>query len=190
MLSSQPLIYRAGVGVTELLSLVDAVQNWRRNRPIVSVHPGQHPTEGIEIAGKPGSRLSKPDAGERRSLRWREPDSNHWFRVTRPTSQDRLTSPLPDSPPTEIGREREPTPRGCRAPSAGPMVRIRLPPAGTLRMISKRLTGAAAVPHASLPTYPDSGFAQGNIAASSDLRPIRCYYDRRVPQSTLGGARG
>src|SRR3974377_2090125 len=34
-----------------------------------------------------------------------------------------------DSPPTGIRREREPTPRGCRAPSAGPMVRILFPPA-------------------------------------------------------------
>jgi hypothetical protein len=32
-----------------LLSLANAVQTWRRNRPIVSVHPGQHPTEAIEI---------------------------------------------------------------------------------------------------------------------------------------------
>ena len=32
-----------------LLSLVNAVQTWRRNTPIVTVHPGQHPTEGIEI---------------------------------------------------------------------------------------------------------------------------------------------
>jgi hypothetical protein len=32
-----------------LLALANAVQTWRRNRPIVSVHPGQHPTEAIEI---------------------------------------------------------------------------------------------------------------------------------------------
>jgi hypothetical protein len=32
-----------------VLSLANAVQTWRRNRPIVSVHPGQHPTEEIEI---------------------------------------------------------------------------------------------------------------------------------------------
>jgi hypothetical protein len=77
-------------------------------------------------------RLGQPDRdiqGSQQTLRWREPDSNHRFRVTRPRFQDRLMSPLPDSPPTEIRREREPTPRGCRAPSAGPMVRIRLPPA-------------------------------------------------------------
>jgi hypothetical protein len=32
-----------------LLSLANAVQTWRRNRPIVSVHPGQPPTDAIEI---------------------------------------------------------------------------------------------------------------------------------------------
>jgi hypothetical protein len=37
--------------------------------------------------------------------RWREPNSNHRFRVTRPRFQDRLMSPLPDFPPTEIRRE-------------------------------------------------------------------------------------
>jgi hypothetical protein len=36
------------------------------------------------------------------TLRWREPDSNYRFRITRPRFQDRLMSPLPDSPPTEI----------------------------------------------------------------------------------------
>jgi len=66
-----------------------------------------------------------------RTLRWREPDSNYRFSITRPRFQDRLMSPLPDSPPTEIRSEREPTPRGCRAPSAGPMVRNLFPPAGS-----------------------------------------------------------
>ena len=37
-----------------------------------------------------------------RTLRWREPDSNYRFSITRPRFQDRLMSPLPDSPPTEI----------------------------------------------------------------------------------------
>jgi hypothetical protein len=67
--------------------------------------------------------------GSHRTPRWREQDSNHRFRVTRPRFQDRLMSPLPDSPPTEIRPEREPTPRGRRAPSGGPMVRILFPPA-------------------------------------------------------------
>src|SRR6202043_7689 len=62
-----------------------------------------------------------------RSLPWREPDSNHRFRVTRLRFQNRLKSPLPDSAPTEVRREREPTPRGRLAPSAGPMVRIPVP---------------------------------------------------------------
>jgi|SRR5580692_7904682 hypothetical protein len=61
--------------------------------------------------------------------RWREQDSNHQFRVTRPRFRDRLTSLLPDCPPTETRREREPTPRGRRVPPAGPMVRILFPPA-------------------------------------------------------------
>src|SRR6516225_10896332 len=42
-------------------------------------------------------------------------------------------------------RERQPTPRGCRAPPAEPMVRIRFPPAVSLRTIgsSGRLSIAA-----------------------------------------------
>jgi hypothetical protein len=48
-------------------------------------------------------------------------------------------SPLPDFPPTEIGRERELTPRGRRASSAGPMVRILFPPLKVERTLEVQL---------------------------------------------------
>src|SRR6516164_259167 len=38
-------------------------------------------------------------------------------------------------------RERQPTPRGCRAPPAEPMVRILFPPAGSLRTLGPRRDG-------------------------------------------------
>jgi hypothetical protein len=43
----------------------------------------------------------------------------------------RLMSLLLDSRTRKSRREREPTPRGCGAPPAEPMVRIRLPPAAS-----------------------------------------------------------
>ena len=84
---------------------------------------------GPEAARDVGQAMAK-DGEEARfapTLRWREADSNHRFRVTRPRFQNRLKSPLPDSAPTEVRREREPTPRGRLASSAGPMVRIPVP---------------------------------------------------------------
>jgi hypothetical protein len=80
----------------------------------------------IESATRSVGAVSRPDRqlSSHETRRWREPDSNHRFRVTRPRFRDRLTSLLPDCRPTEARREREPTPRECRAPSAGPMVRI------------------------------------------------------------------
>jgi hypothetical protein len=59
----------------------------------------------------------------------RKADSNHRFRVTRPSFRWRLMSLMLGSPHAESRREREPTPRGCRAPPAEPMVRIPSPPA-------------------------------------------------------------
>ena len=45
--------------------------------------------------GKPGSRRSKVAAGERRTVRWREMDSNHRFRTTTSfVSCPRRTSPV------------------------------------------------------------------------------------------------
>ena len=67
--------------------------------------------------------------GVRATLRWRKPDSNHRSRMIR-RFRDRLMSPARNSGQrTYGGANATRGPRGRRAPSAGPMVRIRLPPA-------------------------------------------------------------
>ena len=101
-----------------------------------------------------------------RTLRWREPDSNYRFSITRPRFQDRLMSPLPDSPPTEIRSEREPTPRGCRAPSAGPMIRILFPPAASLLRLALRVSATSGERSA-------SEIARRNIAITSGWQTSR-----------------
>ena len=67
------------------------------------------PASLFSPAARPPSSLTdriayRPEtkSGSHTTLRWREPDSNYRFRITRPRFQDRLMSPLPDSPPTEI----------------------------------------------------------------------------------------
>jgi hypothetical protein len=45
-------------------------------------------------ASRARSHASSSALGSQRTLRWRKPDSNSQSRVTRPRSQDRLTSPL------------------------------------------------------------------------------------------------
>jgi hypothetical protein len=75
-------------------------------------------------------------------------------------------SPLPDSPPTEIRSEREPTPRGCRAPSAGPMIRILFPPAASLLRLALRVSATSGERSA-------SEIARRNIAITSGWQTSR-----------------
>ena len=109
-----------------------------------------------------------------RTLRWREMDSNYRFSITRPRFQDRLMSPLPDSPPTEIRSEREPTPRGCLAPSAGPMVRILFPPAAN-RVRTTTSTFGVIAGRARQPVEPGHrhGVAGSDLVEQpAKLRPV------------------
>jgi hypothetical protein len=75
------------------------------------------------------SLLAKPHAGEPlvcTTLRWREVDSNHWYRVMRSRFRERPMSPPLDFPVTEksaLARQKR------RAPLAVLMVRIHFPPA-------------------------------------------------------------
>ena len=67
------------------------------------------------------------------AIRFDKPDSKHRSRVTRPSFRCRLMSLYAWFPERgKVRRDREPTPRGCRAPPAEPMVRIRFPPAGVM----------------------------------------------------------
>jgi acyl-CoA synthetase (NDP forming) len=89
------------------------------------------PLEGIALYDCSLS-VGRKNSGSRLTPRWRKPDSNHRSRVTRPSFRRRLMSLLLDSPHAKKSRrEREPTPRGCRAPPAVPMVRILFPPAAS-----------------------------------------------------------
>src|SRR6184192_3232547 len=55
-----------------------------RNTLRVSADPVAKPTAHTRAESR-GSRPSKADAGERRTLRWREPDSNHRSREGGPS---------------------------------------------------------------------------------------------------------
>src|SRR6202043_2442450 len=102
-----------------------------RGPPMSSIHrraAAMEDVSGRNFEAKPSTKSLFEYAPGSQAIRcWREADSNHRFRVTRPRFQNRLKSPLPDSAPTEVRRELEPTPRGRLAPSAGPMVRIPVP---------------------------------------------------------------
>jgi hypothetical protein len=69
-------------------------------------------------------------SGLHRTPRWREQDSNHRSRVTRPIFQCRLWL-VPRQPKSRS--EREPTHEASGPSPAGPMVRILFPPAASLQ---------------------------------------------------------
>ena len=59
----------------------DIAAGWRYlETPARLCRPGRQASRA-HLRGKPGSRPSKAAPGERRTLRWREPDSNHRFRL-------------------------------------------------------------------------------------------------------------
>jgi hypothetical protein len=64
--------------------------------------------------------------------RWREPDSNRRYRVTQPRFRGQPISPLLDHPLTEKSARTRTDSMTTPDASAGPMVRIRFPPAGSL----------------------------------------------------------
>ena len=138
----------------------------------------------IESATRSVDAVSRPDRqlSSHETRRWREPDSNHRFGVAQPRFQDRLTSLLADCPPTEARREREPTPRGCRAPSAGPMVRILFPPEKSLQTFGSAAWERSRTPTRLLHRPP----LQARSALRSRTRPDR---RDRLPEAWAGRAR-
>ena len=63
--------------------------------------------------------------------RWREPDSNRRYRVTQPRFRGRPISPLLDHPLAEKSARTRTDSMTTQDASAGPMVRIRFPPAAS-----------------------------------------------------------
>src|SRR5215469_328280 len=68
------------------------------------------------------NRISRGTDGLQ-TRRWRKPDSNHWYRVTRSRFRERLMSPPLDFPLTEKSALAR---RKRRAPLAGLVVRIQM----------------------------------------------------------------
>jgi hypothetical protein len=114
------------------------------------------------------------------SRRWRKPDSNRRYRVTRSRFEERLMSPPLDSPAYgKLGTNFEPKPRERRVPSAGPMVRIRFPPAGSHTRTHGQPVGLSRW------NYPDcdprdlfgtplgASYAKSPCRSSSSLRVLR-----------------
>jgi len=84
-----------------------------------------------------------------------------------------------DSPPTGIRREREPTPRGCRAPSAGPMVRILFPPANS-PSLARFLLPVSKSRHLPRPARARPRATAGRDAQGSSTSP-------QLPVTSLSG---
>jgi hypothetical protein len=96
---------------------------------MATVAKGSYQTH--DLFGRCGE-VGQPSTGRSSLLtpRWRKPDSNHRSRVTRPSFEAGSCHFCLIPRTRKSRREREPTPRGCGAPPAEPMVRIRLPPGG------------------------------------------------------------